>query len=292
MIIGHQKQWRFLEKCAKEGRFSHAYLFSGVSQIGKKKIALEWVSLLLGQDIKKGQLHPDAIFIEPEEKEIQIGQIKNLIWNLSLKPYSAPLKTAIIDRAHSMNREAQTSLLKTLEEPRGKSVIILLSEEPEYLLPTIVSRVETIKFYPVNDKEIKPYLKERGLSEKDILEILGMACGKPGLAIDLASDPQKIQSFNQKILDLNKILEGSLASRFQYAQFLDDNPSEIKETLSIWLSFFRGILLSKIEKREEYLKYPAEKLKKILKSIENTILLTSTTNINSRLALENLMLEF
>src|SRR4030042_5617712 len=126
MIIGHKKQWQYLLKSKETGRLSHAYLFCGQEKLGKKKVALEWISLLLGEDVFKNN-HPDLTLIEPEGKEIQIGQIKQLIWNLSLKPYSAPFKVALIDRAHLMNEEAQASLLKTLEEPKGETILFLVS---------------------------------------------------------------------------------------------------------------------------------------------------------------------
>ncbi|PIV68380.1 MAG: hypothetical protein COS07_04185, partial [Candidatus Aenigmarchaeota archaeon CG01_land_8_20_14_3_00_37_9] len=159
---------------AESGRISHAYLFCGQEKLGKKTIALEWISSLFGQDLQNAQ-HPDLIFLEPTDppsvkdskekptgkKEIRISQIRELIWKLSLKPYSAPYKAVIIDQAHLMNQDAQTSLLKTLEEPKGKTFLILITEMPESLFPTIRSRVENIKFYPVKKEEIKNYLKKQ-----------------------------------------------------------------------------------------------------------------------------------
>ena len=143
MLIGHQKQREFLEKTAKSGKLPHAYLFSGQEKLGKKTLALELASFLIGlpQDKNKNHFsplnshyltnnHPDFIFIEPKQpdssksltakKEIYILQIKDLIKRISLRPSLSKLKVAIIDNAHLMNQEAQTCLLKTLEEPKGK----------------------------------------------------------------------------------------------------------------------------------------------------------------------------
>lgn len=114
MIIGHQKQWQFLEEIKDKENFSHAYLFAGQEKLGKKSLALEWLQLLLGG--KKEQ--PDLIFIQPEKKEIKIAQIKELIGKLALKPHSAPFKTAVIDQAHLMNQEAQTCLLKNIRRTK------------------------------------------------------------------------------------------------------------------------------------------------------------------------------
>ncbi len=296
-IIGHQKQWEFLKKAANTGKISHAYLFTGQEKLGKKTMALEWISLLFGQTPNQdfgGVQHPDLLCIQPEDKEIQIGQIRELIWKLSLKPYSAPFKAVIIDQAHSMNQEAQTSILKTLEEPKGKTFLILITEYPEHLFSTIRSRVETLKFYPVKKEEIKNYLKKQGISEKDSEEISKISMGKPGIALDFISNPQKINLFQEKVKELNKVLNSEMAFRFQYAKDLSQEEN-LSEVLNIWLNYFRNILLSHLNLQKKWVsltkEYSLEKLKNILNLIQNTKFLISTTNINTRLALEILMLE-
>jgi DNA polymerase-3 subunit delta' len=295
-IIGHEKQWEFLKNAAKTGEFSHAYLFSGPAKLGKKKTALEMISLLFGEDVEK-TFQPDLILITPAEKQIQISQIRDLIHKLSLKPHSAPLKTAIIDQAHLMNQEAQTSLLKTLEEPKGRTILFLITEAPEYLFPTIISRVETIRFFPVKKEKIRKYLESKGISEEKAEEISKISGGKPGLALDLISSPEKIKYFLEEIEKLNKISKSSISARFQYAKILAENNNDIFETLDIWLNYFRTKLISIVNPKNEpeilaEKNYPLVKLKNILKLIQTTQFLISKTNVNSRLALEILMLEF
>lgn len=304
MIIGHQKQWAFLSNLAKSGNFSHAYLFSGQEKIGKKTLALEWLSLLFGQPVftNNGIMHPDLFLIEPKEREIQIAQIRELIWKLSLKPYSAPFKAALIDKAHSMNEEAQSSLLKTLEEPRGKALLILISECPQYLLPTILSRVEKIKFYPARKEEIKNYLKNKGLAEGEQEEISRISYGRLGQASDFISDPQKLKEWEKTEKELAAILNSNIADRFQYAKELSQK-DDLKEILDVWLAFFRGKLMLKINpepKGKQYgqngqqpniLNYPLIKIKDILSKIQTINFLIATTNVNTRLILETFMLE-
>jgi len=290
MIIGHKKQWQYLLKCKETGRLSHAYLFVGQERLGKKKVALEWISLLLGEDVFKAN-HPDLTLIEPEGKEIQIGQIKQLIWNLSLKPYSAPFKVALIDRAHLMNEEAQASLLKTLEEPKGETLLVLVSEEPKYLLPTIISRVQTIKFYPVVKEEITGYLAGEGLTKKESEEIFKISLGSPGLAVDYVTNPQALSSFRKKESELAEISKSALHSRFQYAKELSEDHKDLKDTLDVWMSYLREVLLLKVKTGEGKGNYSISKLKTILQLIQDTNYLIFNTNVNSRLALEKLMLE-
>ncbi len=286
MVLGHQKQREFLRKSAEIGKLSHAYLFAGEEYLGKRKMAMEWASSLLKEDLAKG-VHPDLILIGPEaeKKEIHISQIRDLIWKLSLKPYSAPLKIAIIDRAHLMNEEAQNCFLKTLEEPKDKTLIILITEAAETLLPTILSRCERIKFYPVKRKEIENYLKSQGVLEKEIQKIADISLGRPGVAINFLETPQKLEERAEKIKEIVKISNSDLAFRFQYVKDLSQSP-DLTETLNIWLAYFRSILIGK------YLNstFPLPKLKNILKVLQDTNFLISNTNVNSRLALEILML--
>jgi len=290
MLIGHQKQWSFLKKIAEQGSLPHALLFCGQEKLGKKKIALDLAYLLLGEEAKNVS-HPDLILIEPEARQIQISQIRDLIWKLSLKPYSSSLKVAIIDQAHFMNEEAQTCLLKTLEEPRGKTLLILISDKVQYLLPTIVSRTQTIRFYPVEEKEIRNYLKEQGTEEAE--KICKISAGKPGVALELASDAGKLKSFEETMDEIEKISKSTLASRFQYAKDLSEDPKEISGILCAWTSYFRDRMLEAVRRgsKEAGPKYSLEKTEKILKTLQSMNFLISTTNVNAKLAIENLMLE-
>ncbi len=287
MIIGHQRQWSHLKKIIDSKKIPHALIFSGESKLGKKTVALEFIKLLFGKDAKYLQQHPDFFFIEPAENEIQIIQIRELIWKLSLKASLAPIKAAVIDQAHLMNEDAQNCFLKTLEEPRGDTILILIVEYPELLFPTILSRCQVIKFYPVKNTEIENYLKSRDIKGEKIKEIMGAAEGKPGLAIDFLLDPQKLEERIQRKKELQKLLKSHLSYRFQYAKEISKE-ADLKGILNIWLSYFRDNLISQLNlKKPESLK----KLKNILQKIQNTYFLISTTNINPRLAIDLLMLE-
>ena len=350
MLIGHQKQRNFLEKTAKSDKLAHAYLFCGQEKLGKKTIAVEFAKWLFKEDVIKRQ-HPDFIFIEPEKKEIQISQIRECIWRLSLKPSVAPFKIAIIDEAHCLNQEAQNSLLKTLEEPRGKTLIFLVTEYPERLFPTIISRCQILKFYSVPKEEIERYLvdelrssspfanarvvdelrssspfanarvRKQNILESEVNELrssspfatarlikqmVEISAGRPGLAMDFMSDPQKLKTQKTVISDIIKMSNSDLAFRFQYAKNLieEDKSSSspfanarvtkefqnLKDTLDIWLRHFRSVLISSVNRASQS-GYSLDKLRNIIKLIQETNFLISTTNVNPRLALEILMME-
>jgi len=303
-LIGHRHIWKFLVKSSRAGKISHAYLFSGPNKVGKKTLALEFIKFLNCQetDINKRpcqkcyccreiakKTFPDLIFIEPQKKEIRISQIRELGWKLSLEPYSSVFKSAIIDDAHLMNKEAQSALLKTLEEPQGRAVIILVTSLPELLLPTIVSRTERIRFSFVSREEIQRYLEKRGLSSKLRERILSFSFGRPGEVIDYLNCPEKLKIIDQKIKDLEKLINSSLGERFRYAKEEAKELTRLMETLDIWLRYFRGKLRSSLEaspKRASLAKY-----KKLINLIQDIELLLLRTEVNKILALETLLLE-
>ena len=294
MIIGHQKQLNYLKRMAESGKIPHALLFSGQEKLGKKTIALEFISRLFEEPgVPKilGGRHPDFILIEPPTKnngggQIQIDQIRDLSWRLSLKPIKAQLKAAIIDESHSMTREAQNCFLKTLEEPKGNTILILITEKPNFLLPTIVSRCQIIKFYPVKKDEIERYLKnQEGLSKEEIEEILEIAQGRPGRAVELAFAKEKFEFYKKRTKELAKIFNSNLSSRFQYAKEISTKEN-LQEILEIWLNYFRNIFIKNCSTPS------AKHLGNILQQIQRTIYLISTTNVNPRLALEILMMNF
>lgn len=296
MLAGHQKQWQLLKKSKELGRFSHAFLFCGESGIGKKKAAVEAAKLFFCSDSKSAPCgkcpnclsveknnYPDFILLEPD-KGIQVSQIRDLIWKLSLKPYCSDYKIAVIDQAHLMEKEAQNCLLKTLEEPKGNTLLILITEYPEALFDTIVSRVQKLKFFPLSKKDIKSYLLKSGIEEIKADNLSCICCGKIGRAIDYCKDEGKIKEREKIISDFEKISSSDIAERFKYAK---DYYPKLKEILDVLLDYFRDALVLKIKKEDR----SVLKIKKTISFIQYIKYLSSTTNINPRLALEILLLE-
>jgi DNA polymerase-3 subunit delta' len=277
MILGHQRQINYLKKILDSGKIPHALLFSGQKGLGKKKIALEFISWIF----KESPLfHPDFILIEPISQQIQIDQIRELNWRISLKPMKAKMKTAIINSAHLMTKEAQNCFLKTLEEPKGNALIILISEYPHLLLPTILSRCQKIKFFPVKREEIENYLKEKGLKKEEINKILEISLGRPEVAIFLAENPEKIKEIENLERDLEKIPKTTISFRFQYLKEILKKYN-LSEILEIWTVFFRKIFLLNFDKKSI----------QILKEIQKIDYLILSQNIDQRLALENLIIK-
>ena len=280
MIIGHKKQQKFLERITKEG--SRSLLFTGPESLGKKTVALSFFTSLFQE---KPFNHPDFILIDPFEGKIRINQIRELSDRISLKPAKSSSFGVIIDQAHLMNREAQNCFLKTLEEPKSSAILILVTEYPDFLLPTIFSRCERLKFYPVRKEEIKEYLKENDIIEEEANNIISISLGRPGKIINFLKTPESLESRKKAISDLARVMQSPLSKRFQYAQELLKREDMI-EVLIVWLSYLRESLLLNNNAKS------LSKLKKILNAIQETIFLISNTNTSLKLALEVLVTEF
>ncbi len=317
-IIGHKTQWDFLKKLSQNDKIPHAFLFIGEDGLGKRKVAVEFVKLLScsSKDVKdkpcqkclacdlidKGR-HPDLIIVKPQKKQIQIFQIRDLQKSLSLKPQLAGFKSVIIEEAESLNSTAQNCLLKTLEEPKGKVLFLLVSSKPQMLFETIRSRCAVLKFYPLAFNEMEKYFSSR-TSNPQFKETLLLSEGKPGKAIDFLRIPQKFSETQEVFKQIQKILKATLPQRFIFAKdfFAKEKSAEY---LRIFLEnlerYLRMLVLKKLAVKNEsfyssslFLEigpgYPILKLKEMIDSVEKLRILISQTNVNPRLALETLML--
>ena len=180
-ILGQEKPKQILKNALQNSSVAHAYLFYGQESIGKKKVAIELakslncISSIEGnpcdqcsscKKIEK-RIHPDFFFLEPSKSSpavreaiIKIEAIRELQKKLTYHPYEGKVKVGIIDDADLMNLQAANSFLKTLEEPPSATLLILISSHPFKLLPTIISRCQTIQFQPLNPENIKKILKK------------------------------------------------------------------------------------------------------------------------------------
>lgn len=303
MVIGHRRITDFLKKSAANNRLAHAYLFTGPSGIGKRTVALEFVKMLTGKEINQG-INPDVLIVEPiinekdgvkKEMEIGIEDARKIQRQMSLSPYAAPYKIALIDKAEMLTAAASNCLLKTLEEPSGQAVLILITVSPQALLPTIVSRCQLIKFLPVSEKEMKKGL----LQASD--RIIRLANGRPGLAIRYLQDGEVLKNQNKIISRLKTILSADLNEKYRLAETMSKNTALAREILGQWLFWFRDLLLLNMDRNDLLLyadfgayrnSYSTKKLKEIIKAIRKTNYLLTNPSLNARLALEVLMLEF
>jgi DNA polymerase-3 subunit delta' len=136
-----------------------------------------------------------------------VREIRNFLWQ---KPNVSKRRTLVLDEAEFLTAEAQNALLKITEEPPASSLIILVSSDPDGLLPTILSRIEKVYFGLVPEKEIIEWLvRDRKLVSTDAKTFAKRSFGKPGLAIRLAED----EGFQKNIALAEKLLKVQPAAR-------------------------------------------------------------------------------
>jgi DNA polymerase-3 subunit delta' len=303
MTIGHKKQKEVLERLAKGKNIPHALLFSGIEKIGKKKVAVEFIKSIFCEKEKGfcGECYscrsidsssfPDLSIIEAKDRNIEIEEVRDLQNRLSLKSYNNSLKIGIIDDAHLMRKDAQNALLKVLEEPKGDTLLILITSYPQMLLPTVRSRLEEIKFSIVSRKEIEDYLISLGAKEEKAKEIALISSGQIGKAIEFFNDEDKLNFFNKAVKDIVSLARSEMYKRFDFAKEFKENQDEIVNVLDVWERFMRREILLKVYGNKGSLEnYSLKKTKEVIDELEKTKYLIENTNVNKKLALENLLI--
>ena len=324
MIIGHNKILSRLAGIIKTNNLSHAYLFWGPHKVGKRTVANEFIKLIKCQnpniegfkpcdkcpdclEFEKG-LHSDICFIDNKKNEISIDSIRGLKRFFSLSARNQH-KIALINEADKLSSEASNALLKTLEEPKGKRIIILVSAFPERMPQTILSRVEKIRFSTVPDNELRRYLENFKKkiwkeSHSDVSDsVVKISLGRPGILFDFIDGHKNI---NKEIDKLDKFIGVVCDTKLRW-QFIDSASKEAEETidfLNLWQIILRDALFLKLGIKElstysvqadKILKiidrFSLGSLLKIIKFFGEVKFLLSTTNINPRLAAEVAVLE-
>ncbi|MCD5396120.1 MAG: hypothetical protein LR000_00345 [Candidatus Pacebacteria bacterium] len=267
MINISKKQWNFLVDSAKLGKISHAYLFVGPQSIEKKRVAFDFAKFLNCQKTVNNQpcnhcqvcyqiekkIWPNLIFIEPENSLISIEKIRQLKEKLSLTSEKHFFKIAIIEKAHLLTFDAQSALLKQLEEPKGRTVIILLSEYPFKILPTIRSRCQRIEFLSIFDNE------------------------------------KKAEETEEVVKRIERLKYQSIYSRFLYAKEIAKN-KKLEEIIEGWLYYFRELMHKEL-KGEKIGSWSKNELKKFLSNLQEAYFLITTSNVKPQLILELLFLD-
>ncbi|MDO5725393.1 MAG: DNA polymerase III subunit delta' [Tissierellia bacterium] len=260
-VIGHDAIINSLMRMIEQREIGHLFLFSGNSGVGKKYIANIFAkALLCPSKVERpcgncpscykfsNHTHPDLFYVKPENNLIRKETISNLIENANVRPYESELKVFIIDHADLMNKEAQNAFLKTLEEPPSYLKIILLSSNPKRLLPTILSRCQLYKFFPLDNFKIIEYLsKNYNINGEKASFIADFSKGSIGRAVKLIED-ENFNAIRDKSLNiLDNVIKGGMASFVNNQEFFENNKdymNTIVEIYELWASdLYRYTLL-------------------------------------------------
>ncbi len=255
-IIGHVKIIKQLEHQVIKNEVSHAYLFSGISGIGKKKTALYFAAMLVCRGKEKPcghclackqishQTYPDLLIIGPEQNQarIKIKQIREMINGLGVIPYSGEKRIIILDQAEKMTTEAQNSLLKSLEEPLSQNIFVLVTDQAKSLLATVVSRCQTYHFQPLAQEEMTKILKD-DFDPGQIKEVLATAGGSVEQARYLLEHPQIREEQTQLLREFYQLLQGKEIIVFPLAERLALDKDKSLKALNFLIRFLYEVSL-------------------------------------------------
>ncbi len=280
--LGFDKIKNFFEKTLENGQLSHAYIFSGQEMIGKRMFALELTNLINRAD-PDPVFQPDCLFVDSGVSEsgqtITIEEIRRVKNFVSLSPYAGPYKFVVINDAHLMTTEAQNALLKVLEEPSPSSILILVTANPNSLLPTIISRCQEIKFPPHPKKIVDEVLKNSGLPKSEAEFLAEFSNGRVGL-VKMIIKEKSFGEIKDSVEELVRLVKADINERLTVAQKLTDekNKPDLMRKVLYWTLYMR-------------MRINEPKARKILDGLVGLHKIIAQPQFNHRLALENFLVQ-
>ena len=245
-FFGNSWAVSLLQKHVAGGKVRHAYLIHGQDGVGKRTLALKFASAIFCQSGIKGEpcgVCPSCKKVEqgqgfdlkmiqriPGKREILIDQVREAEAFLRITPYAAEKKVVIFQDFDLANGNTQNALLKTLEEAPPYAVLILLTQQPQSLLPTVLSRCEKLELRPVGLQEMRDYLVHLAAEPQTTDLISHIADGSPGIAFRLAKEGDEILRERREALDtFFSVLSLKLHERFNLADQLVRKDTKARE---------------------------------------------------------------
>jgi DNA polymerase-3 subunit delta' len=321
-ILGHEWAVDLLREHVARQVNRHAYLITGPQGVGRRTLGIRLAQALnCPQPIKPGvpcrtcrtctqidrMVHPDLSVVQAESigGVLKVDQIRELQHSLSLAPYEARFRVALLLRFEEANASAANALLKTLEEPPPQVVFVLTAESAERLMPTITSRCEVLRLRPlpllVASQGLEAYWE---LPAERASLLAHLSGGRPGYAVRLHQEAELLDQRQTWLDDQFHLLSSNRVERFAYAEGLAREKDSLREALRVWLSYWRDVLLKasgasaplanpdrliEIEKLADH--FNLFTVYKTVAALERTYNLLDR-NANTRLAVEVLMLDY
>ena len=319
-LIGHEWAVDMLKKHVVNGTARHAYLFAGPPGLGRRSLALRFAQALncqtpISTGIPCGQCrtcnqiesmqYPDLSVVQADSEggTLKVDQIRDARRSLTLKPYIANYRVALFLRFQQANDNAANALLKTLEEAPSYAVLILTADNPEQLLPTIVSRCEVLRLRPLNIEAVQKELQTRGLEIGQAKLIAHISGGRFGYALRLIENDSLLEKRDQRLNDLLTLIPATRVEKFAYADKLAKDKESMRQAILIWLSYWRDVMLrtARAESplvnvdRNMEIEDLADRMdlssaRRVVSNLENT-LEKMERNVNSRMLAEVLLLD-
>jgi len=258
-IIGNDRIKRILRKTLQKKKIPNSLLFSGPEGVGKKDMALVMAKAMNCRQKKDDACEecascrainrrnfPDVMELSPIRDVIRIDQMRILKQTAYFRPMVAKKRVFIVEDAEKMTDEASNSLLKILEEPPHFSHIILITQNPYMIIPTIKSRCQVLTFSRVSRENIEKVLTEKGYEEEKAKIISLLVRGNLKQAINL--EWEEIQARRRQtwqfFLSLIKEENTSLFLK-NFSSTRAVAKEELSKVLEILSSFCRDLILIK-----------------------------------------------
>ena len=272
-IVGQKRPIEHLQALIRKKTLPHALLFTGDDGVGKQTTAMAFAMACNCRTLKSaldrhlppnaadacgecapcrkisrvGQ-HPDIIHVAPASSVIRIDQIRALLEQLAFKPNEADRRVVIIANAHTMNPEAGNALLKVLEEPPDRTIIVLTARQTSDLLPTIVSRCRQIHFSPLGAGEIERLLTmEKAMDAQSAKTVAGLCGGSYTRALKWV-DPKWIHRRQWIVESLGRMIadkQGPVLPWLLFAEMLSTKKDLVEESLEIITMWLRDLLTAR-----------------------------------------------
>lgn len=248
---GQEKLKRFFYDLKKDNRFLSSYIFEGESGAGKETMAKYFAAHIMCdknppclncnacRTIYAGT-NPDVVTVSNEDKsEIGAAKIRELVSDAFIRPQNADKKIFIIKNAHLMNETAQNSLLKVIEEPPEYAVFILLCENRNKILPTILSRCTLVLIPPISKEELFSAFGNKN----EFLASYSM--GNPGRYLSLLEDNEFLSLRMEFFEKITSLIQNERASIYVLCDFFEKNKDKKDQLLEMLILFFGDVLLIK-----------------------------------------------
>ncbi len=265
-ILGQERAVSLLRRAWAAGRLSQAYCFTGPPGVGKRTAALALAQAVncleaparaadaptadaCGQCVScrkiAGGLHPDVTEVRPEAKTvISIDQIREVVAQASLRAYEGKAKVWILDPADLMQEPAANAILKTLEEPAGASLFVLVTAVPDALLATIMSRCQEVRFDPLGEVHLRDILVRQGRTPEQAAAAAALAGGSVARA--LALDVADARATRDRIVQEVWGGLGSLTTILERAENLAKDRAGFEDALDILAAFTRDLAVARV----------------------------------------------
>ena len=255
-VVGNEAVKRMLKLALDSGRVGHAYIIEGKKGTGRMTLAKAFASMVLKTENLEN--HPDFVIatnqrydVEKKKEGLAIQAVRGMKADMYIKPYLDGKKVYVIPQADLMEAAAQNSLLKVFEEPPEYGMILMIAENANEFLPTILSRATLLRTQLLSAEKVTEYLvQEKGIPADRAKQLAILSGGAIGRALDLLEDETVIALREETLRRFLVMVGGTYQDMFDFVNFLKKGKSNISMILEFLLSWCRDVLYRKLQMKE------------------------------------------